>query len=75
MKAQRRNEILHKKIVDRLRDIRKQRGLTQEDVRFDLDINIGRVEIGKHSITISTLACLCEYYGVSLCEFFRDMEC
>lgn len=74
MKKQRRNEILHDRIVERLKKIRKQKGFTQEDVRFDLDINISRIEMGQHSITITTLADLCDYYGITLEEFFRGIE-
>lgn len=74
MKTQRRNEILHDRIVERLKYIRKQKGLKQEDVRFDLDINISRIEVGQHSITITTLADLCDYYGVTLKEFFDGIE-
>ncbi len=74
MKKQRFNEILHKRIVERLKETRKQKGFTQEDVRFDLDINIGRVEMGQHSITISTLSTLCDYYGITLEEFFREID-
>lgn len=36
MKKQRYNEILHQRIVDRLKAIRKAKGYTQEDVRFDI---------------------------------------
>ena len=74
MKKQRFNEVLHKRIVERLKETRKQKGFTQEDVRFDLDINISRVEVGQHSITITTLALLCDYYGISLEDFFRGID-
>lgn len=75
MKTQRFNEILHQRIVERLKELRKQRGLKQEHVRFDMgEINIGRIEAGDHSITITTLADLCDYYGITLEEFFRGIE-
>lgn len=74
MKKQRHNEILHGRVVERLKEIRKQKGVTQENVRFDLDINISRIEVGQHSITLSTLADLCDYYGVTLEEFFRGID-
>ena len=74
MNKSRRNEILHERIVNRLKEIRKQRGLTQDNVRNDLgELNIGRIEAGQHSVTITTLAMLCDYYGVSLEEFFRGI--
>ena len=66
MKRQRRNEILVKQVVDRLKTVRRERGLTQENVRFDTDLNIGRIESGRHSISLTTLADLCDYYNVPL---------
>lgn len=75
MGKQRFNEILHRRIVERLKQLRKHKGLTQEEVRNDMnDLNIGRIESGQHSITVSTLADLCDYYGVTLEEFFKDMK-
>ena len=69
MKRQRRNEILVKQVVDRLKTVRRERGLTQENVRFDTDLNIGRIESGRHSISLTTLADLCDYYNVPLEDF------
>lgn len=75
MTNQRRNEILHARVVERLKEVRKQKGYTQNDVRFDMnEINIGRIESGKHSITLTTLADLCDHYGITLEEFFRGIE-
>ena len=54
--------------------LRKERNLTQENVRFDLELNIGRIEAAQHSITFSTLGDLCDYYGVTLEEFFRGIH-
>lgn len=75
MRKLRYNETLHKAIVERLKGLRKQKGLTQEQVRFDMgELNIGRIESGHHSITIYTLYDLCKYYGVTLEEFFKGIE-
>lgn len=73
MKRQRRNEYLVRVVVERLKAIRRARGLTQENVRFDTDLNIGRIESGSHSITLTTLADLCDYYGITLEEFFHPI--
>ena len=64
MKRQRRNEILVKQVVDRLKTVRRERGLTQENVRFDT---------GRHSISLTTLADLCDYYNVPLEDFFKKI--
>lgn len=74
MRQQRRNEILVHMIAKRLQELRRERNLTQENVRFDTDLNIGRIETGQHSITITTLADLCDYYGVTLEEFFKSIK-
>lgn len=66
--------LLIHRIADRLKELRHARGLTQENVRFDLEINIGRIEACQHSISISTLACLCDYYKISLTDFFAGIE-
>ena len=74
MKGQRRNDVLTKRIAERLKEVRKARHLTQEDVRFQLEMNIGRIEAAQHSITFATLADLCDYYEITLEEFFRGIE-
>lgn len=74
MKNQRYNEVHVKRIAERLKELRHERGLTQENVRFDMELNIGRIEIGQHSITISTLADLCDYYGITLEQFFKGIK-
>lgn len=74
MKRQRRNSVLIEQVAKRLIELRQERGLTQENVRFDLDLNIGRIEIGQHSISLTTLADLCDYYNITLHDFFKDIS-
>lgn len=74
MKRQRRNEFLVEQVVERLKAVRRERGLTQENVRFDTDLNIGRIESGRHSISLTTLADLCDYYNIPLQEFFKEIQ-
>ena len=57
-------------VARRLRQIRESKGLSQESVFIDTDYNIGRIEVGNTNITISTLSILCNYYGISLKDFF-----
>ena len=73
MKRQRRNDWVGLKVVERLKAGGRERGLTQENVRFDTDRNIGRIESGRHSISLTTLADLCDYYGIPLEEFFKHI--
>jgi len=69
-----RKQSLTEQISQKLINLRKERNLTQENVRFDLDINIGRIECGKHLISIETLDRLLKYYGVTFAEFFEDID-
>lgn len=71
----RRNDTLIRQITDKLRKIRIQRSLTQEEVSFHTNLNIGRIESGKHSISITTLEILCDFYEISLEEFFKGFDC
>lgn len=70
----RRNDILAKRVADRLKTLRHERNLTQENVRFDLEINIGRIEACQHIVSLPTLAYLCDYYKISLKDFFDGIE-
>lgn len=51
----------------------RRRDLTQEVVRFDTGLNVGRIEAGCSDITLSTLADLCDYYDISPGELFQDI--
>lgn len=57
-----------------LRDLRKERNLSQIDVYIDTDIHIGRIERGKTNISITTLSDICDYYRISLEEFFSGID-
>lgn len=64
---------LAEKIAERLKDVRIKKGLTQENVRFDLNMNIGRIEIAENCISLPTLKKLCNYYGITFEVFFRGI--
>ena len=51
----------------------RRHNLTQEVVRFDTGLNVGRIEAGCSDITLSTLADLCDYYDISPGELFQDI--
>ena len=63
-----------KSIAHKLAEIRKSKGLSQADVYIDTDLNIGHIEAGRKNVTISSLAILCKYYGITLEEFFRGID-
>lgn len=68
------NDILLNSIARKLKQIRTERGLTQEVVTDRTKVNIGLYEVGKTNITIVLLAVLCNFYNVSLEDFFKDIE-
>ena len=68
------NDVLVRAIGNKLRDLRLKKGLSQDVVYIDTDIHIARVEMGKYNITISTLSDLCDYYGITLEEFFKGIK-
>ena len=61
-------------VARKLKQLREAKGLSQRIVYIDTDFNIGKIEVGKTNITISTLSRLCKYYGTSLKEFFNELD-
>ncbi len=61
-------------VAARLRELREQKGVSQESVYIDTDLNVGRIEAAMNNLTIDTLAILCDYYGVTFEEFFRGIQ-
>ena len=72
--AKQHDKKLIKKIGIRLRDIRNERGITQEEFIYDTGIHIGRIETGTIDITISTLKRICVYYNITLEDLFKIVE-
>lgn len=68
-----RDEILLNKIALRLKKLREKKGVSQEQVYNETDVHIARIETGKNNLNISMLSKLCEYFGISLAEFFKGI--
>ena len=68
------NIILIEKIVVCLKQIRSSKNITLEVFYFDTGIHLARIEQGKQNITISTLSQICDYFELSLSEFFQLVE-
>jgi transcriptional regulator with XRE-family HTH domain len=71
--AQLRDEVLLKKVVDKIKKLREQREISQEKFYNDTNINIARIESTKANMSISTLQAICKYLGVSVSEFLKGM--
>ncbi len=52
--------------------IPKEKGVTQEDVLNDTGIQFSRIEQAKRDIQLSTLYKVCQYFNLSLAEFFNE---
>ena len=57
-------------LANRLKELRKQKNVTQEDVYNDTGIHVARIEQGKRDISFTTLCKLAKHFGVSL-EYFN----
>ena len=73
MRKVRRNDILLKNVAEKLKKIRQEKGVTQLSVLVDTEVHVGRLENNPTNISLSTLADLCTYYGLTLEECFKDM--
>jgi transcriptional regulator with XRE-family HTH domain len=72
------------KVLNAIRQVfkhlRVSKSLTQEVVSNDIQnslgviISIGRVETGENDLSISTISLLCDYYQISLSDFFQKVE-
>ena len=74
MNKLKRNEKLIKAVGLRLRQFREMRELSQEKVLFQTDIHLSRIENGHKNITFGTLVELCSAYGITLRDFFDELE-
>jgi len=57
----------------KIKQLREQKHITQEVFFFDTGIHIARIESGKANITITTLKKICDYFEISLSDFFSDI--
>lgn len=65
-----RDTTLLETIAGKLKELRVAKGVSQETVYEDTGIHIGKIETARYNITVSTLSKLCNYYGITLKEFF-----
>ena len=61
-------------IILTIKELRKVHGITLETFYFDTGIHLARIEQGKTNISISTLAKICNYFDLSLVDFFKKVE-
>jgi transcriptional regulator with XRE-family HTH domain len=69
-----RNIKLLKDIAIVIKQLREAKDVSQETVYNEINIHIGRIETAKANLSVSTLAALCDYFGISLSEFLKRVE-
>jgi len=68
-------EEVQKQFGARMRALRQQRGLSQEELAFSCNLDrtyIGSVERGERNISLVNIHTIAAALGVSLREFFND---
>ena len=74
MKQPWRDTTLLEAIAGRLKELRAAKGVSQETVYEDTGVHIGKIETARYNVTVSTLSKLCNYYGITLKEFFDTLD-
>src|ERR1700722_6990291 len=69
-----RDDILLKEIAKKVKDLRREKKMSQLELLFELNIHIGRIEAGKNNLTVSSLNVICKYSGLTLGQFFTELE-
>ena len=59
-------------IAKRIKELRKEKEVTQEAFYNDTGIHIARIERSKRNFSISAMKKICEYFEVSIEEFFSS---
>ena len=74
MKKQRCNKDLLLKIARKIKQLRDEKHISQDMFYIETDIHIARIETGKLNVTVSTLQAICDYFEISLLDFFKEMK-
>ncbi|HEV8286418.1 MAG TPA: helix-turn-helix transcriptional regulator [Chitinophagaceae bacterium] len=72
--AQIRDSKLLQKMAIIIKELREEKGVTQEEVYNEINIHIGRIETAKANLSIATLSALCKYFKIRISEFFKRVE-
>lgn len=65
---------IKKKLCKNIKRLRKQKGLSQEELSLNLDLDgsyIGKVENGKLNITIDKISAIAKFLEVEVVELFK----
>lgn len=62
------------KIALRIKALRIEKGLSQEELFAETKIHVARIETAKVNISVSTLSKLCAFFKISLADFFKHID-
>ena len=68
------NPIFLIKLATRVKELRVKAKLTQEQAYNDTGVHFGRLESGRRDFSVSTLEKICEYFKISLVDFFKGIK-
>ncbi|MDQ3111773.1 MAG: helix-turn-helix transcriptional regulator [Bacteroidota bacterium] len=63
-----------KRVALRIKQLRQEKGITEEDFLNDTGIHIARIETAQRDFSMTTLQAICKYFGISVSEFFKDFK-
>lgn len=69
-----RDEILMDLIIHRMKELRSERGFTQEYVVENTGLNISQYEAKRNYPSLLSLSKLCNFYNITLSDFFSTLE-
>ena len=61
-------------IVQRIKELRDKKNVSQLVVYYETGLNLSRIERCLGDIKISSIKRLCDYFGITLEEFFRGIK-
>lgn len=73
-KKHRRNKELLGKVVMRVKELRALHGHSQLDLNAGTEVDVANLETGSNFPNLTTISIICEFYGITLDEFFAPMH-
>lgn len=73
-KKPRRDDILYGMIIQRMIEIRTNHGHTQENTAQNTGLDIPHYETGRDFPTMTSIAVFCEFYNMTIYEFFAPIN-
>lgn len=60
-------------LAKRVKKLREEKEVTQQEAYNDTGIHFARIEQGKRDISYTTFLRICNYFGISTKEFFNKL--